>query len=144
MLNEFAEYYGWADAGKYMNDGNFSAWLTYTGKIRIPILVLPMIVTTIFALLLIKHLPPQVPRWTLWLVLTCRAVAWVSTFVFQVPLEMQLSKNGFDVDVMQRLLITDWLRKAAFFIEITVVLYIISRVIRSFVITAKTYSLEPL
>lgn len=129
MINEFVEYYAWADAGRYMNNENFSQWLSGSSKFRIPFLVLPMFINTILALLLIKYLPAQVPKRALWIVLACHALAWISTFVFQVPMEMQLSKNGFNAATMQRLLTTDWIRKTAFFIEIPGVIYMANKFI---------------
>ena len=134
MVNEFPEYYGWSEAGKYMSSADFATWLTYTSHIRIPILVLPMIVTTIFALLQLRYLPAQISRASLWIVLGCHAIAWASTFIFQVPIEMQLAEGGFNADAMRRLLLTDWLRKCCLFVEVLTVLYMINRLIQAMII----------
>ena len=128
MINEFVEYYSWADAGRFMSAPDFAAWLTASSKIRIPFLVLPMIMNTILAFMLIRYLSVTAPKWILWIILTCHIVAWASTFTFQLPLELQLSSKGYSTAIMERILLTDWIRKAAFFVEIPAVIYLASKV----------------
>ena len=128
MINEFVEYYSWADAGRFMSAPDFAAWLTASGKIRVPFLVLPLIIDTILAFMLIRYLPVTAPKWILWIILTCHIVAWSSTFIFQLPLELQLSSKGYSEPIMQQILSTDWIRKAAFFVEIPCVVYLARKV----------------
>lgn len=128
MINEFAEYYSWANLGQYISPADFAKWLSASNKIRVPFLVFPMIIDTILAFALIKYLPVNAPRWALGIILICHIVAWISTFVFQLPLEMQLGNKGYSAAIMERLLATDWIRKAAFFIEIPFVIFIAFKV----------------
>ena len=128
MMNEFTEYYSWARLGQYISPSDFAKWLAASNKLRVPFLVLPMFVDTVLAFSLLKYLPVTAPREVLWVILSCHIVAWISTFVFQLPLEMQLGKQGYSEVKMERLLSTDWIRKAAFFIEIPAVIFMAFRV----------------
>jgi hypothetical protein len=123
MLNEFVEYYSWPEAGRLMQPG-FAEWLTASSKMRIPVLVLPMVLNTLLAFSLLRYLPAVAPRWALWIILCCHVAAWTSTILFQLPLEMQLGKEGFAPQTMQQLLATDWIRKIAFLIEMPLVIYL--------------------
>ena len=128
MINEFVEYSSWSGAGKFMSAADFAAWLTASGKIRVPFLVLPMVIDTILAFALIRYLPPTAPKWVLGIILTCHVVAWASTFVFQLPLELQLGSKGYSAAIMEKILSTDWIRKAAFFVEIPPAIYLAYKV----------------
>ena len=123
MMNEIVEYQSWADLGNYITAADFAKWHTATSRQTLPILVLPMIILTLTAISLIWFLPPVIPRWTLWIVLSCHAVAWCSTIFVQVPLEMQLSTTGCSRMLTEQLIQSDWIRKGAFFVEIPIVLF---------------------
>lgn len=123
MMNEIVEYQSWADLGNYITAADFAKWHAATSRQTLPILVLPMIILTLTAISLIWFLPPVIPRWTLWIVLSCHAVAWCSTIFVQVPLEMQLSTQGYSRILAEQLINSDWIRKGAFFVEIPIVLF---------------------
>jgi len=123
MMNEIVEYQSWADLGNYITAADFAKWHAATSRQALPILVIPMIILTLTAISLIWFLPPVIPRWTLWVVLSCHAVAWCSTLFVQVPLEMQLSTTGYSRMLTEQLIQSDWIRKGAFFVEIPVVLF---------------------
>jgi len=126
MMNEFVEYQSWADLGQYISASDFGKWHAATSQAMIPFLVLPMVLLTLVALSLIWFLPAWIPRWMLWLVLGCHVIAWLSTLLIQVPIELQLDQQGYSSPLMQRLLTMDWLRKGAFFVEIPVALWMAS------------------
>lgn len=126
VMNEWVQYQSWADLGQYISVADFARWHTATNKLIIPVLVLPMALLTMIAFSLIWLLPPLIPRWTLWVVLSCHVVAWCSTLFIQVPIEMQLEQQGYSSALMQQLLRTDWIRKVAFLVEIPVVIFMAS------------------
>ena len=128
MINEFVEYHSWRDAERFMSAADFAAWLTASSKIRVPFLVLPLIMDTILAFSLIRYLPVTAPKRILWIILTCHIVAWASTFIFQLPLELQLSSKGYSAVIMEQILSTDWIRKIAFFVEIHCIVYLARKV----------------
>jgi hypothetical protein len=127
MMSEIVNYRSWMDLGAYLSPAEFAQWHTVAGPRAVPVLVLPMVAATLVALSLPWYLPPTVPRWCLWVVLACHALAWISTIWFQIPLEMQLDQGGYSAELMAELWRTDWLRKLAFLIEIPVVSYMAVR-----------------
>ncbi|GAB3227742.1 hypothetical protein [Spirosoma arcticum] len=126
MMNEFVEYQSWADLGQYISASDFGKWHAATSQTMIPFLVLPMALLTLVAISLIWFLPSTIPRWMLWIVLGCHIIAWLSTILIQVPIELQFDQQGYSGPLMQRLLTTDWIRKGAFFVEIPVALWMVS------------------
>jgi hypothetical protein len=127
MMAEVVEYRSWTDLGSYVNPAEFASWHALVSARTVPFLVLPMVAATVVALCLLRFLPTAVPRWCLWVVLGCHALAWVSTLLFQLPLEMQLDKGAYSPALMAELWRTDWLRKLAFLIEIPTVTYMAHR-----------------
>lgn len=112
LLQGWANYPTWLDMGTMMSNEDFLRlrhahyWLIY------PLAVVPgMISLALNGLLL--FLKPQGISW--WLVLFQFAlglVIAVSTMVVQIPLQDQIDANGYDREVIQRLIDTDlWARK---------------------------------
>ncbi len=56
--------------------------------------------------------PPGMPTWVAWLGLALVAVAWLSTFLLQVPEHQQLAA-GFNPGSHRRLVRSNWLRTVA-------------------------------
>jgi hypothetical protein len=123
MMAEVVEYQSWGDLGPYLSPAEFAQWHTVAGARALPILVLPMALTTVVAVCLLRYLPRSVPRWCLGIVLACHALAWGSTLRFQLPLELQLDHGAYSPTLLAELWRTDWLRKLAFGVEIPVVSY---------------------
>lgn len=130
MMSEIVDYQSWMDLRIYLTPAEFAQWHTVAGQRAIPVLVLPMALTTLVALGLLWNLPPTVPRWCLWVVLACHALAWTLTLRFQLPLEMQLDQGAYSAELMAELWRTDWLRKLAFLLETPVVSYMAVRFFR--------------
>jgi hypothetical protein len=143
MMNEFVEYQSWADLGTYLSAGEFASWHSLTSARAVPFLVLPMLAATLVALSLLRFLPPAVPRWCLWVVLACHALAWTSTLLYQLPLEMQLDRGAYSPTLMAELWRTDWLRKLAFLVEIPVVGYMAHRFFQQVTLLAETPAASP-
>lgn len=127
MMAEIVDYLSWRDLGAYLSPAEFARWHTVAGARAVPVLVLPMVATTLLALSLLRYLPPAVPRWCLWVVLACHAVAWASTLRYQLPLETQLDHGAYSAALLANLWRTDWLRKLAFLVEIPLVTYMALR-----------------
>lgn len=122
-MNEFAEYKSYADLGRYLSPADFARWHEATSKNVVPFLVLPILLGNVALVALFWNRPHSVPKWTLFVALACTLTAWVSTIVFQVPIEQQFDLGGYTPALMSRLWQTDWIRKIAFFMEIGVVIY---------------------
>jgi hypothetical protein len=56
--------------------------------------------------------PAAIPAWAVWAAIAAQAVVWVSTVTIQVPIQLQLSDHGLSVDLIERLIETNfWLRR---------------------------------
>ncbi|OUJ69781.1 hypothetical protein BXP70_26075 [Hymenobacter crusticola] len=126
-MAEVVEYQSWRDLGRYLSPAEFAQWHTVAGSRTVPVLVLPMVVTTLVAVGLLRYWPLHLPRWGLWGLLACHALAWTSTLLYQLPLEQQLDRGAYSAALLDELWRTDWLRKLAFLVEMPMVGYLALR-----------------
>ncbi len=131
MMNEFVEYLSYADLGRYVSPVDFARWHQTTSQHVLLFLVLPILLGNVALLALFFNRPPSVPKWTLWAVLACALMAWASTILFQVPIEEQFDQGHYTPALMERLWKTDWIRKASFFVEIGIAIYMATCFFRS-------------
>ncbi|MDA0659374.1 MAG: hypothetical protein O2931_13845 [Planctomycetota bacterium] len=82
----------------------------------------PMLIEGTTAVLLVLFRPSSVPEWSAWLGLALLGVSWLSTAFIQVPCHELLSKV-FESNVHQRLVLTNWLRTAAWSLHGALVLW---------------------
>lgn len=80
-----------------------------TKRIVLPI-VIPGVLTSILALLLIIFPLQRVPQWSIWLIVILELLPVISTITVQLPCQKQLSDNGFSSSVVSKLMLTQWLR----------------------------------
>jgi hypothetical protein len=80
-----------------------------TRRIVLPI-VIPGLLTSILAILLIGFSSQQGPQWIIWLVVILELFPVVSTITIQLPRQKYLSENGFSPNVVRALMLTQWLR----------------------------------
>lgn len=74
------------------------------------VVALPMLVETATSvLLLLWFRPAGVSTWQVWAGVILMGVIWLSTVFLQVPCHEKLSK-GFDSNMHQRLVLTNWIR----------------------------------
>jgi hypothetical protein len=130
-MNEFVEYQSWADLGPYLSADDFAAWHVATAQHTVPFLTVPAVLLSGVLVLLYWHLPPAVPRAALWLAVACHAVFWASTLFVQWPLEGALNQGSFSPDLMERLLRSDWVRKALLLVEAPLAIYMAHRALRA-------------
>lgn len=83
----------------------------------------PMLIEGLTAALLLWHRPAGVPPALIWVGLALVAVNTLSTAFLQVPCHEALSA-GFDAAVHQRLVVTNWIRTAAWSLRGGLVLWI--------------------
>ena len=131
VMNEFVEYQSWADLAPYLSAADFAAWHVATSQHIMPFLTVPAVLLSAVLLLLCLQRPPAVPRPALWLALACHGVYWASTVFVQWPLESALSEGQFSLDLMMRLLRTDWLRKLLLVVEAPLAVFMAHRVLEA-------------
>jgi uncharacterized membrane protein len=71
-----------------------------------------MLVQVLTGVALLIDRPAGLPGWAAIVGLACIAVCWISTALVQVPLHNLLT-SGFTTDAANRLILTNWLRTAA-------------------------------
>jgi hypothetical protein len=81
---------------------------------------------TIFLALMFWHRPAAVPRWMLWVALICTIIPWLSSAFIQIPIQTALD-NGKDEALLEKLIVTDWLRVIPFFGQIITVFLMLTR-----------------
>ena len=65
-----------------------------------------------FTVLLLWARPAAIPLWAVWAAIAAQAIVWVSTATIQVPIQLQLSAHGLSIDLIERLIETNfWLRR---------------------------------
>jgi hypothetical protein len=96
------------------------AWI-YAGPTEFPVLhhesaqgvlaayVIPLIVLTLFTVLMLWYRLPVISKKWVWVGLLCHGVTWISTALIQIPMQLQLDKAK-DAALLEHLIATDWLR----------------------------------
>jgi len=96
----------------YVDEARFRAFEAFHQR-RISCVVLPLMMAEALTSLLLPWLSPDfVSKPLAFLGLAMVALAWLSTFLLQVPLHTALS-SGFSADAARRLVTTNWVRTIA-------------------------------
>ncbi|HSK72697.1 MAG TPA: hypothetical protein VK892_13430, partial [Pyrinomonadaceae bacterium] len=93
-------------------------------------LVVPLILRSIFSVLLLWFRPAAIRAWHVWLFLVFQAVAWISTFTVQIPIQLELDK-GKNPELIQNLIDSIWLRTSMSVAGAAIMLWMMFLVIRS-------------
>ena len=96
----------------------------------IVLLVVPLILRSVFSVLLLWLRPKAIRLWHVWLFLFCQAVAWISTFAVQIPIQIELDK-GKNPEIIEKLIGSIWLRTSMTFACAAIMIWMIFLVIRS-------------
>jgi hypothetical protein len=110
---------------------NYPAWLRISDQSFVPyhraiserigVLIVPIVLSTVFNILLIWWRPLSIPLWAVWSTLALQTLMWVSTVLIQIPIQMRLSAGGYSGDLLQRLIWTDLLyRKVPGYIRVAI------------------------
>ena len=74
-------------------------------------MVIPIAVKSALVLLLLWLRPPAFPTWALVAAVVLEVINWTSTIAIQIPIQIQLSNAGFSQVLLDKLILTDWIRK---------------------------------
>lgn len=119
-LVQFLVYPSMAHAGA---DEYATYHQTHTSRIT-PIVAPAMLVELLTAIYFVFVPPEAIDRRYFWLGLLLVLIIWASTFFLQVPLHDKLAKS-FDRDAQARLVLTNWIRTAAWTLRGALVLWLI-------------------
>lgn len=95
----------------------------HTSRIT-PVVAPAMIVELLTAIYFVFVPLKAISIWCFWVGLSLVLIIWASTFFLQVPLHDKLGRN-FDAGAQRRLVLTNWIRTAAWTLRGALVLWII-------------------
>ncbi|MEO5859448.1 MAG: hypothetical protein ABIR33_10920 [Pyrinomonadaceae bacterium] len=128
FVESFVNYPTW----RLIGAGEFLAYHNAIGPLVIGYMVIPMVLTTVLTILLAWFRPLLIPRWALWLSVILQMLVWISTATIQIPIQMELSKNGLSLPLIEQLIFTNfWFRKVPQIINIFLFLWMMSLMLRS-------------
>jgi len=115
MMDSFVIYHGW----KFVGVAEFPRVHEEMGNRIVPFLVVPTLLMTILTVMMFWKRPLNIPKSWIALAFFFELVSWISSVVIQIPI--QFSLHFKDEAALHRLLVTDWIRIAAWFGYITMV-----------------------
>ena len=108
FVEGFVNYASWHLIGAE----EFIAYHRFISPRVLGFLVAPLLLGTAFTVLMLWSRPAVIPKWAVWAAIAAQAVVWVSTIAIQVPIQIQLSDQGLSVQLIERLIETNfWLRR---------------------------------
>ena len=108
FMESFVNYASWHLIGAE----EFIAYHQFISPRVLMFLVAPLLCGTAFTILMLWSRPAGIPVGAVWAAIAAQAVAWISTVTIQVPIQIQLSDHGLSVELIERLIETNfWLRR---------------------------------
>jgi len=128
FVESFVNYPSWPLVGA----GEFIPFHRFIGPRVLIFLVAPMLLGTVFTILLLWFRPAAIPVKTVWLAIFLQAIVWASTALIQVPIQIELSANGLSVPLIERLIETNlWFRRIPYAVCAGVFLWMIASVMKA-------------
>jgi hypothetical protein len=119
-VESFANYPTWL----LISPDGFKAYHQALGLRIVITMVVPLLVSTVFNIVLFWHRPQAIPRWTVWATLLLVILVWISSATIQIPIQIQLSTSGFSKEAIGRLITSDiWLRAIPGYIRLGTVIW---------------------
>ena len=123
FVESFVNYPTW----RLIGANEFRAYHQALGPLIIGYMVIPMLITTLLTMFLLWFRPAPIPRWAIWFSVVLQLMIWVSTATIQLPIQVQLSKDGLSLALIERLIFTNWwLRKVPQIINALLFLWLMS------------------
>lgn len=128
MIESFVNYSSWHLIGA----AQFTEFHRFISPRILGYLVAPMVLGTVFSVLLLWHRPTAIPLWAVWSVIGLQAFVWAATIGIQVPIQIELGKSGLSLPLINRLIETNfWLRRIPYGACAGLFLWMASRVMRA-------------
>jgi hypothetical protein len=127
FVESFVNYPTWRLVGA----NEFRAYHQALSPLVIGYMVIPMLITTILTILLLWFRPAPIPPWAIRFAVVLQLIIWISTVAIQLPIQMQLSRDGLSLPLIDRLIFTNWwLRKVPQIINALLFLWMMSLLLR--------------
>lgn len=128
FIEGFVNYSSWHLIGT----AEFTAFHRFISPLVLTFLVAPLLLGTVFTILLLWFRPAAIPIWAVWVAIALQAIVWASTVAIQIPIQIQLSADGLSVALIERLIETNfWLRRVPYAACAGLYLWMASRVMRA-------------
>lgn len=131
MMDSFVVYHSWL----YVGANEFAAMHSAASERIVPLLVLPTLVLTILCVIMLQNRPAYFTKRQIGLALLMLMSGWLSSALIQIPIQNQL-QTGKDDALIQKLIVTDWIRVIAWFGYIIIVLKMLLQVMAGFNVNA--------
>jgi hypothetical protein len=92
-------------------------------------LVIPGFAITALTLWLLWFRPPVIPRWVIIVSLALSASVIIISSTVQIPIQRELSQNGLNQALIEKLIWTDWFRKLPLTANALLFLWMMSKVL---------------
>ena len=116
VMDSFAIYHSWL----FVGEAEFANMHQKISDRIVSLYVLPLVICTIVNVLLFWFRPASLPKCLVWRTFACVMVIWLSSVFIQIPIQFQLH-HGKDLALLNKLILTDWIRVIAWFIFIGIV-----------------------
>ena len=127
FVESFVNYPTW----RLIGANEFRAYHQAFSPLVIGYMVMPLIIATILTVLLLWFKPTPIPRWVIWLAVALQLLPWISTVAIQFPIQVQLSRDGLSLPLIEHLIFTNWwLRKVPQIINALLFLWMMSFLLR--------------
>lgn len=127
FVESFVNYPTW----RLIGPGEFLAYHQALSPLIVGYMVIPLVAATVLTLLLAWFRPPPIPRWGIWVSVVLQLISWISTALIQIPIQMELSKNGLSFPLIDQLIFTNfWFRKVPQVINVILFLWMMSLLLR--------------
>lgn len=128
FIESFVNYPSWPLIGT----AEFTQYHRFISPRIVTYLVAPLLLGTVFTVLLLWFRPAAIPVWAVWVAIALQAIVWASTALIQVPIQMELSANGLSLPLVARLIETNfWLRRIPYLVCAGLYLWMGAKVFRA-------------
>lgn len=128
FMESFVTYASWHLIGA----AEFRAYHQFISPRVLTFLVAPLVLGTVFTILMLWRRPAVIPAWAVWSAIATQVVVWVSTVTIQLPIQFQLSAHGRDIALIDRLIATNfWLRRIPYALCAALFLWMAAQVMRA-------------
>ncbi|MEO7540204.1 MAG: hypothetical protein ABIV21_09255 [Pyrinomonadaceae bacterium] len=127
FVESFVNYRTWY----FIGPDQFRAYHHALSPLIIAFLVVPVFSMSLFILAMFWLRPPAIPRWSVAISFILAVSIIIISVTVQIPIQQQLSQNGLSTDLLDKLILTDWIRKVLAIINAGLFMWMMSRVLKS-------------
>jgi hypothetical protein len=127
IMDSLVIYDGW----RYVGAEEFATFHIAMGTRIINFFVFPMIILFVLNLVQYWVRPAAIPASWVTMALISQLVGWLSSIFIQIPIQLQLDK-GKDEELLEKLIVTDWIRVIAWLLYTIMVLAMLARIYKTY------------